>query len=224
MGKTLKYVQEFDFSSAGKPVGYCMGGKVAKKAAGGPVQKREMPTQANKGGAERGKERAASMSGRTFASGMVPDTEALGVRGNVDPGIRRKSVPVAPNQPMISAYKKGGPVAKRAAGGLTTAADASGRTMPTAGRPAMTGLDKAAAMSGRAMPATGRPAMKTGGAAKKYADGGLAQAAAMSGRAMPTALPPAMTGLNQAAAMAGRQMPVTGRPVMKKGGAVGKKK
>lgn len=81
----------------------------------------------------------------------------------------------------------------RPVGGLDTAADKSGRTMPTlpvrgsspTDRPAvpptsnaagaMRGLDRAAAMSGRTMPTVGKPVgMKKGGSvgsASKRADG-----------------------------------------------------
>jgi len=106
----------------------------------------------NKGGAMRGLDRAAAMSGRDMSG---------------------KGKPAATPTPM----KKGGKVKKYMNGGVSGAATAgrvmptAGRVMPTAGAPGMTGLDRAAAMSGREMPVTGRP-MKKGGKVKKYAKGG----------------------------------------------------
>ena len=104
MGKTLRYVKDFDFSSAGKTVGYCMGGRV-KKAEGGVI-KAAKPAAAKQYAAEKAnitKERTPKVG-----SGMVEKAERLGVVGNKNPGIARKSVPVAPRQPMIAAYAKGG--------------------------------------------------------------------------------------------------------------------
>jgi hypothetical protein len=40
--------------------------------------------------------------------GMLRDNSRLGIEGNKNPGIRRKSVPVAPREPMLPAFKSGG--------------------------------------------------------------------------------------------------------------------
>jgi len=116
MSKTFRYVKEFDFSSAGKPVGYCMGGRV-KKAEGGVVTA-AMP-KADKVSATKqyAMEKANIAKERTpkIGSGMVVKSETLGVRGNKNPGIKRASVPVAPRQPMIAPYAKGGAVPKAGA-------------------------------------------------------------------------------------------------------------
>ena len=39
---------------------------------------------------------------------MLRDSSALGIKNNKDPGIKRRSMPVAPREPMIPAYKHGG--------------------------------------------------------------------------------------------------------------------
>lgn len=147
MGKTLKYVKEFDFSSAGKTVGYCEGGMAKKGYAKGGMHedvgmdkamiktavhkhekamhegepltklarggrrpevrsmaKREMmatPTMEKKEVIQR-----QSVKAPASPLGMIRDNSKLGIRGNKNPGIR-KSVPVAPKQPMI-AMKQGG--------------------------------------------------------------------------------------------------------------------
>ncbi len=75
MGKSLRYVDEFDFAPAGKTVGDPLRGQ------------------------------------------MLKDKSSLGIKGNKNPGIRNKSVPVAPKQPMIPAYAKGGKVSSCYAGG-----------------------------------------------------------------------------------------------------------
>lgn len=135
-----------------------------------------MPPKSNKGGAMRGLERAAAMSGRT-----MPTMPA-----------KRPAAPA----PALPAMKKGGKVKKYAMGGA----------MPPAGMPAQAnfggatrGLDQAAAMSGRTMPTTGglpptpalpggpaqtiptaaamTPTMKKGGAVKKFSAGGFTRAA-----------------------------------------------
>lgn len=124
-----------------------------------------MPDQGNAGGAMRGLDRAAAMSGRTFpnAPAVVP---------SVNPAVTPASPAGA--RPDLT--------------GLSQAAAMSGRTMPTTGvRPDLTGLGQAAAMSGRTMPATGaRPVgMKKGGkvasSASKRADG-IAQRGKTKGR------------------------------------------
>lgn len=231
MGKTLKYVKDFDFSSAGKTVGYYKGGCV-KKAAGGP---------ANKGGAMRGLERAAAMSGRTMpetgAPGMLPDKSRLGIQNNKNPGVKG-SVPVAPKSPMLKPYAKGGKVGvpendmRRpmpdtankggALRGLERAAAMSGRTMPTPGaRPDLTALELAAMKSGRTMPTIGRPVMKKGGSVKKYAFGGVVPANVnLPAAAVRPNMPNAPLLPTQAAPMAATRMPL--QPAYKKGGAVKK--
>ena len=153
MGKSLKYVKDFDFSSAGKTVGYC-GGGMAKKgyaeggkadiaqdkamirtavhkheksmhkgepltklAKGGMPQvrsmaKREMmatPTMEKKEVVER-----ESVKAPASPLGMLRDNSRLGIKGNKNPGIPRKGVPVAPREPMIP-LKEGGAFSKAAA-------------------------------------------------------------------------------------------------------------
>lgn len=81
MGKTLKYVKEFDFSSAGKTVGLCNGGP-AKYANGGAVK------------------------APGFAPAMVKSSGKLGVEGNKNPGIKG-SKPVAPDLPTLKLAKGG---------------------------------------------------------------------------------------------------------------------
>lgn len=149
MGKSLKYVKDFDFSSAGKTVGYC-GGGMAKKgyAEGGKadiaqdkamiksaVHKHEKSmhpgkpmTKLAKGGMM--KPEMKSMAKREMMAtptmekkeviqresvkapasplGMIRDNSRLGIKGNKNPGIARKRMPVAPNEPMIKPYKSGG--------------------------------------------------------------------------------------------------------------------
>lgn len=148
MGKTLKYVKEFDFSTAGKTVGYC-GGGMAKKgyAKGGmhedvkmdkevvktAVHKHEKAmhpgkpmTKLAKGGMPELKSMAKremmstptmekkevvsreSVKAPTGGLGMLRDNSRLGIKGNKNPGIARKRMPVAPNEPMIKPYKSGG--------------------------------------------------------------------------------------------------------------------
>ena len=115
MSKTFKYVKDFDFSSAGKTVGYYKGGCVNK--ADGGVVGRAMSAKKGNTVAKIGKQEAAVMKSRMMpeGSGMVKDTSSLGIKGNKNPGIRNKSVPVAPRQPMIAPYKAGGAVPKAGA-------------------------------------------------------------------------------------------------------------
>ena len=110
MGKTFKYVKEFDFSSAGKPVGCEMGGKTNYRSGGKAevrsMAKREMmatPTMQKKEVVQ--KESVKAPSG---GLGMLRDNSKLGIKGNKNPGIPRKSMPVAPREPMIKPYKAGG--------------------------------------------------------------------------------------------------------------------
>jgi hypothetical protein len=119
MGKTLKYVKEFDFSSAGKTVGMARGG-ACNMAEGGSVKprisamtKRAMvatPTMEKKEVVQR-----SSVKAPAAPQGMLRDASALGIRGNKNPGIKRKAMPVAPREPMIPAYKIGGAVPKAGA-------------------------------------------------------------------------------------------------------------
>lgn len=116
MGKSLKYVKDFDFSSAGKTVGYC-GGGMAKKgyADGGKVRpavsamaRKEImatPTMQKREVVQKESVRAPAAPKE-----MLRDTSSLGIKDNKNPGINRRRMPVAPNQPMISPYKKGGKV------------------------------------------------------------------------------------------------------------------
>lgn len=122
-----KYVKDFDFSSAGKTVGYCSGGAVKKPYAKGgmhedvkmdkavvkaAVHKHEKGmhpgkplTKLAKGGKAKVVKGGKAPTG---GLGMLKTTEKLGVVDNKNPGIKRKSVPVAPSQPMIPAFKRGG--------------------------------------------------------------------------------------------------------------------
>lgn len=121
MGKSLKYVKDFDFSSAGKTVGYC-GGGMAKKgyAEGGKMRpavsamaKKEImatPTMEKREMIQR-----ESVKAPAAPEGMLRDTSALGIKGNKNPGIGRRRMPVAPKEPMIAPYKEGGAVPKAGA-------------------------------------------------------------------------------------------------------------
>lgn len=114
MGKSLKYVKDFDFSSAGKSVGYC-GGGMAKKgyAMGGAAKpevrsmaKREMmatPTMEKKEVVQR-----ESVKAPAAPREMLLDRSRLGIKDNKNPGIPRRGVPVAPREPMIKPFKSGG--------------------------------------------------------------------------------------------------------------------
>jgi hypothetical protein len=59
--------------------------------------------------------RRESVRAPAAPEGMIRDNSKLGIRGNKNPGIARKSVPVAPNQPML-ALKKGGAVSQAKVG------------------------------------------------------------------------------------------------------------
>jgi len=156
MSKTLKYVKEFDFSTAGKTVGLC-GGGMAKKgyAEGGKadmaqdkamvkaaVHKHEKSmhpgkpmTKLAKGGkmqpAMSAMARKEIMATPTMEKkevvqremvkapasplGMIRDNSKLGIKGNKNPGIKRRSMPVAPREPMIQPYKTGGLMSEKGA-------------------------------------------------------------------------------------------------------------
>lgn len=121
MGKSLKYVKDFDFSSAGKTVGYC-GGGMAKKgyAEGGKMRpavsamaRKEImatPTMQKREVVQR-----ESVKAPAAPEGMLRDTSSLGIKGNKNPGISRRRMPVAPKEPMIAPYKDGGAVPKAGA-------------------------------------------------------------------------------------------------------------
>ena len=119
MSKTLKYVKDFDFSSAGKTVGLCKGGMAKGYAKGGMMKpevrsmaKREMmatPTMEKKEVVQR-----ESVKAPAAPAGMLRDKSALGIKSNKNPGIPRRGVPVAPREPMIP-LKAGGAVPKAGA-------------------------------------------------------------------------------------------------------------
>lgn len=110
MGKTFRYVKEFDFSAAGKPVGCEM---MAKGGAVKPAAKMQTKTAAVKTPSVKReqmieKANAARDAAPKGGLGMLRDNSKFGITGNKNPGIARKSVPVAPKQPMIAPYAKGG--------------------------------------------------------------------------------------------------------------------
>ncbi len=104
MGKSLKYVKDFDFSSAGKTVGLAKGGMMKPEVRS--MAKREMmatPTMEKKEVVQR-----ESVKAPAAPMGMLRDKSALGIKNNKNPGIPRRGVPVAPREPMIKPYKAGG--------------------------------------------------------------------------------------------------------------------
>ena len=126
MGKSLKYVKDFDFSSAGKTVGYC-GGGMAKKgyAKGGPITEKATGEKYSSRMAmakhemmETPRMQKEEVIQRTAVKApaapreMIRDTSSLGIKGNKNPGIPRRGVPVAPREPMIP-LKAGGAVPKK---------------------------------------------------------------------------------------------------------------
>ena len=132
MSKTLKYVKDFDFSSAGKTVGLCGGGMAKKRYAEGgkadlaqdkamvrtavhkherALHKGEPLTKLAKGGVAKypgQKSMTEKVNAPAAPMEMLRDNSRLGIQGNKNPGIARKSVPVAPREPMIKPYAKGG--------------------------------------------------------------------------------------------------------------------
>jgi len=138
MSKSLKYVKDFDFSSAGKTVGYYSGGKADvaqdKAMVKTAVHKHEKAmhpgkpmTKLAKGGmkpavsamarkeimATPTMEKRESVQRETIKApasplGMIRDNSKLGIKGNKNPGIARRRMPVAPSEPMIKPYKSGG--------------------------------------------------------------------------------------------------------------------
>lgn len=130
MGKTLKYVKEFDFGPQMTYVkgyargGYNMGGKacapgyakggVKEKATGesyssrAAMMKHERTESPRMQREEVMKKTVAKDSAPKGGLGMLQNRGALGVKMNKNPGERR-GMPVAPNLPMIApAMKKGG--------------------------------------------------------------------------------------------------------------------
>ena len=106
MGKSLKYVKDFDFSSAGKTVGYCGGGMAKKGYAEGGMAKRETmaaPVMMKKEVVQR-----TAVKAPAAPREMLRDTSSLGIKNNKNPGIPRRGLPVAPREPMIKPYKSGG--------------------------------------------------------------------------------------------------------------------
>jgi hypothetical protein len=101
MGKTLQYVKDFDFKSAGKTVGLCKGGPV-KYAKGGAVTEKATGEKYPSGSAMIKHE-------RTETPRMQREELIERVKTNVP--APRKGVPVASSQPLI-AMKKGGAVSK----------------------------------------------------------------------------------------------------------------
>lgn len=116
MGKSLKYVKNFDFSSAGKTVGYCGGGMTKKGYADGGKVRPAVSAMARKEimatptMQKREVVQKESVRAPAAPKEMLRDTSSLGIKNNKNPGIGRRRMPVAPNQPMISPYKKGGKV------------------------------------------------------------------------------------------------------------------
>lgn len=138
MGKTLKYVKEFDFgpqmtyvkgyarggyNKGGKACdapGYAKGGvkepstgeSYSSRAAMMKHERRESPRMERE---EVMKKTVAKDVAPKGGLGMLQNRGSLGVRMNKNPGERR-GVPVAPNLPMINpAMKKGGAVPKKGA-------------------------------------------------------------------------------------------------------------
>lgn len=115
MGKTFRYVKEFDFSSAGKPVG-C---EMMSRGGGVKMQPKMKETVASvKTPSVKGEQRIEKANMARDAApksglGMLQDRSKLGIMGNKNPGIRR-GVPVAPKQPMIALKKGGMPKAAQA--------------------------------------------------------------------------------------------------------------
>ena len=123
MGKSLKYVKDFDFSSAGKTVGLCKGGiakggSIVEKATGEKYPSRsamakhemmETPRMQKEEMIQR-----ATVKAPAAPREMLRDNSRLGIKDNKNPGIPRRGVPVAPREPMIP-LKAGGAVPKAGA-------------------------------------------------------------------------------------------------------------
>ena len=146
MGKTLKYVKEFDFSSAGKTVGLCKGGP-AKYANGGAVK------------------------APGFAPAMVKSSGKLGVEGNKNPGIKG-SKPVAPDLPTLKLAKGGQAKMPR----MEAMDKREMAATPTMRREAMMTSRKVEAPARKMVPVAPREpmlAMKSGGKVEGCACGGM---------------------------------------------------
>lgn len=96
MSKTFKYVKDFDFSSAGKTVGYYGGGAAKRETMAAPVMAKKEVIQ------------RAAVKAPAAPREMLRDTSSLGIKNNKNPGIPRRGLPVAPKQPMIKPYSSGG--------------------------------------------------------------------------------------------------------------------
>ena len=138
MGKTLKYVKDFDFESAGKTVGLCGGGMVRKAYAKGgmhqdakadkqmvkaAVHKHEKAmhkgaplTKLAKGGMMKPEVKAMSKR-EMMSSPTVEKTEVIekqSVKAPAGKGMMgRRRMPVAPKEPMIQPLKYGGMAKKK---------------------------------------------------------------------------------------------------------------
>lgn len=133
MGKTLQYVKEFDFSTAGKAVGHCDHGKMKGYAKGGAATKK--PQTPSRGIMEKATKevypsRRAMQKHETMESPRERREELLQKESVKAPraGLdalkmaltRRRQMPVAPAEPMIApqAMKTGGKVKKQFGGML----------------------------------------------------------------------------------------------------------
>lgn len=96
MAKGPQYVKEFDFNV--KPCEYSYGGMV-KKAEGGVVRKLN----------------AVGKTPGYPKNEMLADQSSLGIKGNKNPGVKGDK-PVAPRQPRLKPYAKGGKVMEKATG------------------------------------------------------------------------------------------------------------
>lgn len=127
MSKTLKYVKDFDFSSAGKTVGYCGGGMKKGYAKGGILEKATGERYPSRMAMEKHemmetprmqKEellQRTAVKAPVAPQGMLRDRSALGILRNKNPGIPRRGMPVAPREPMIKPYKSGGIMSEKGA-------------------------------------------------------------------------------------------------------------
>lgn len=97
MSKNMKYVKDFDFSSAGKTVGLCKGGMAKKYAKGGVVEKATGEVYPS---------REAMVKHERKETPRMQREEML-QRAKVVAPVARRRMPVAPAEPMIP-LKKGG--------------------------------------------------------------------------------------------------------------------
>lgn len=122
MAKTLKYVHDFDFGSAGKTVGLCKGGMVAggtkpRLATGGSSPKyAKGGVVIEKTTGERYPSRAAMARHEVSESPRERREEVLQrTQVKAAPAPARRAMPVTPREPMIP-LKKGGAVPKAGMG------------------------------------------------------------------------------------------------------------